>query len=297
MAKNQSKQKPTTNNVVAMLKKYQTAVISSAIASVVALCLGLLIGGTVGSSKIGGVTNLGATSFSSDKENLVIARYTYKGLQTISLKDMIDAGGMTQNDDGDYNMPSAENVISVIRMKILESEAKNSGVSITDEDVTQYVKDYLGMESIKDVAEAYGYGEDQLKTLLSETVLQNKFQEKIAGKRPEIPNAPTAPAEDADANEGTEEYAKLIQEIVGDEWDTKANDGKGGWTTKDSDYAKAAAEFDITNKSATYDAAAAVYQVAYNKYTADLTEFNQKINEYNNNLLKDVTITIATAVQ
>lgn len=291
MAKNQTKQNQT--DVMAVLKKNKIAVMTGA----VALCLGLIIGHFVSGSSIKGVTNLPETTFKANQSGEIIAQYNYKGLKTISLQDMIDAGGMSTAANGDYNIPSAENVMSVVRMKILEEEAKAEGINVTDADIDNYVKNVIKMDSVKAVADAYQYEEEQLKTLLKETVIQYKFQEKIAGKHPTLVDAPTAPAEDADANEATEEYAKLIQEIVGDEWNTKANDGKGGWADKDSEYAKAAKDYTITNKAATYDAAAAVYQVAYNKYSAELTEFNQKVNEYTNNIFKDVTVTIATAVQ
>lgn len=289
MAKNETSKKP---NLFA-----DPAMRNMIIAGAVALVLGIGIGHLAGAKTIGGVTNLGETTFKSEQTSEVIAQYTYKGkVNAITLDDYTKSSSPVQNEDGSYQMPNAESILSLVRLRILQDVAKQEGITVTDEDVNAYLEKNFGTTDLAATAEQYGYEENQLKELLQDTIIQTKFYEKIAGTETPTQPAMPSPTEEGKENEATKEYADYIKEIAGDAWNEKANDGKGGWKDADSEYANATKDYKITNDGATYDAAQAVWNVAYSEYSTKASEYQAKVTEYTNNILKDTTITIATGI-
>lgn len=259
-----------------------------------ALAIGLLVGHfAFGSVGVPGVTNVGSATVTSSQTNEVIGTYTYKGAaHGISVQDILDYTGGSADENGNYDLPSAETVMNYARAQITREAAKKENITVTDDDLTNFVKNQYGYESLEDFATQLNINQDQVKTLLEDAVAQQMLHDKIVGKTLTAPTYPTAP-EEGKTDEATADYAAYIQELAGDAW----NKETGTWADADSDFAKATAEYDITNDSATFDAALAVYQVVYNSYSAEYQELEKTYTAYMDELYKDCTISIGTLVQ
>lgn len=263
---------------------------------------GLILGGIFGVFVIGpgstaaNVTNLNETTAKSDQLSQIIASYTYKGKNyTVSLQDAVNYLGGTTNENGDYEMPSTDEIVAFARSEIVNLEAQNANIEATDEEVTDYIKDYFEVEDISEL-EQFGYNQDQIKDLARRNVMLDKLQTSIIGeKRYEEPKYPT-PAEDGKEDEATTEYADYIKSLAGDAWTgDKWADTEDGKAFSEAFGAEEGATFD--GSTANYKAANVAFQVAYQKYSQLASEQTLKWTEYTNDLYKGSTITVATLVQ
>lgn len=257
-----------------------------------------LMTGLVGCSSTGNVNTVGSTTISSDATKQIAATYTYNGKQnTITYDDAIKYQGGTANEDGTYPVPTAESCVNLARQRIMQEHAKEKGVTVTDDDMAKYVKDQFGAESVDEMASSFGYEKDQLKEMLTDSIVQQKlFDQVTEGKSPTAPEYPAQPDEGKE-NEATKAYAEYITKLAGDAWDASANGGKGGWKDPEGLFAVSCTDYEITNDSANYNAAVAAYQAAYQDYSNKMTEFQTQWTDYMNQLYKDSPITLSSLVQ
>lgn len=263
-----------------------------AIAGTIAgLVVGLAVGKFALGTNLGNVTPTKATQVQSTQSSEIIANYTYDGAnKTISLGDMIEYLGEAsiKNDDGSYDMPTTEQIVSYARAQIIQDAAKKQGITVSDEDRAKFLKDNYGTDSVEDFATSTNQTTEQATAALDEALIQRNLYAKVAGETPEMPAFPDYP-EDNKEDAKTKEYAEYIIKIAGDEY----KDGK--WAEDEGDFAKALPEFD--GKTASYKDATAAYQVIYNRASATMDELNAKWLEFENGILKDCAITISTLIQ
>ena len=237
------------------------------VAGWVVICVALLIVGVLaGHFLLGGASGVslnGRTALSAGELDSTIATYTFDGKTTnVTAREVLEEvqGSTTipANEDGTYNVPSASDVLSYVQNEILLADAEARGLSVSDEEISEYASSSLGTDDLASIAEQAGMDEQAVKDVLRENLLASKLQQAVTTVT--LPEQPTAPEEPADGEEdkATEEYASYVIALLGDEWDSEAND----WARTDGTYYATLSGYEISNDAATYAAASAAYSVA-----------------------------------
>lgn len=262
----------------------------------ISLVAGLLLGRFVLGGSAAGVSLNGVSSVEESKLGDPYATYTYNGkTETLTIQDILDASGQAEtykNEDGTYNLPSAEVALSAARNAIVQTEMDARGIEASDKDVDAFAEAQLGMSDYDALAEAYGVDADTLKEQVASACRLDKLRKEVIDVEvPEQAAAPEQP-EEGKETEATKEYADYIFGLAGDEWDAE----KGEWVDESSAYATALKDYDISEDGATYEAAQAAYYVAYQNYAQASTEYNEQWNSFLNGLLVNANIQVGTLV-
>lgn len=266
---------------------------------VVALVVGVLGGYFLLSGASGGSVALdGRTTLSAGELDTTIAAYTYNGERVnVTPREVITGGGATlesvANDDGTYNVPAASDVLVYAQNKIILADAEDRGITASDEEVSDYAEQMLGSADLATIAELYGIDEDTVYDTFAESVIVTKLRDAVC--ETELPTQPTEPTEPEEGAEETPtaDYASYIIALLGDEWDSEA----GTWARTDGEYYATLSGYEITNDAATYAAAEAAYNVAYNAYSDASTKVGEEWTTYTKNLLSHATIQIGSLAE
>ncbi|MDO5119376.1 MAG: hypothetical protein Q4D48_04760 [Coriobacteriales bacterium] len=261
-----------------------------------ALVIGLVLGKFVlggSSAKMGSFA--GRTSITEAELDQPVATLVYKGTkETITSREIIlqtSSLEASKDEEGNYCLPSADSILSVARNRIIDREAESRGLTATDEEIAAFAKDNLGSSDYASIGQAYGLDEASVIEILRSSASMQKLRAEVVGtETPVMPQAPAELAEGADATAQTAEYADYIISLVGDEWDATA----GKWAAPDGPYAVALANYEISAKGASYEAAYAAYYVAYQQYTEQASAASTAWTNYVNTLLANASITIST---
>ena len=253
------------------------------VGAVVLFALGIVIGRfLLGGGGATGSLN-GRTTLSEGELNTPIASYTYNGqTKEVTAREVIEnTSGLdaAKQSDGTYAVPAADTIIGYVRNALVVAEAQSQGISVSDQEVSDYMQTNFKTTDVSQVASAYKLSEDVAKKLINDAVIMKKYRDKVlTTKLPDAPQAPTAP-EDGNSETTSQEYAQYIIGLAGDEWDATNNT----WASQDGDYYKQLSAYSISKDSASYAAAQTAYQVAMSKYSAVASkasqEWSQKINE------------------
>ena len=253
------------------------------VGAVVLFALGIVIGRfLLGGGGATGSLN-GRTTLSEGELNTPIASYTYNGqTKEVTAREVIEnTSGLdaAKQSDGTYAVPAADKIIGYVRNALVVDEAQSQGISVSDQEVSDYMQTNFKTTDVSQVASAYKLSEDVAKKLINDAVIMKKYRDKVlTTKLPDAPQAPTAP-EDGNSETTSQEYAQYIIGLAGDEWDATNNT----WASQDGDYYKQLSAYSISKDSASYAAAQTAYQVAMSKYSAVASkasqEWSQKINE------------------
>lgn len=253
------------------------------VGAVVLFALGIVIGRfLLGGGGATGSLN-GRTTLSEGELNTPIASYTYNGqTKEVTAREVIEnTSGLdaAKQSDGTYAVPAADKIIGYVRNALVVAEAQSQDISVSDQEVSDYMQTNFKTTDVSQVASAYKLSEDVAKKLINDAVIMKKYRDKVlTTKLPDAPQAPTAP-EDGNSETTSQEYAQYIIGLAGDEWDANNNT----WASQDGDYYKQLSAYSISKDSASYAAAQTAYQVAMSKYSAVASkasqEWSQKINE------------------
>lgn len=253
------------------------------VGAVVLFVLGIVIGRfLLGGGGATGSLN-GRTTLSEGELNTPIASYTYNGqTKEVTAREVIEnTSGLdaAKQSDGTYAVPAADKIIGYVRNALVVAEAQSTGITVSDDDINNYMQTNFKTTDVSQVASAYKLSEDVAKKLINDAVIMKKYRDKVLiTKLPDAPQAPTAP-EDGNSETTSQEYAQYIIGLAGDEWDANNNT----WASQDGDYYKQLSAYSISKDSASYAAAQTAYQVAMSKYSAVASkasqEWSQKINE------------------
>ena len=253
------------------------------VGAVVLFALGIVIGRfLLGGGGATGSLN-GRTTLSEGELNTPIASYTYNGqTKEVTAREVIEnTSGLdaAKQSDGTYAVPAADKIIGYVRNALVVAEAQSQGISVSDQEVSDYMQTNFKTTDVSQVASAYKLSEDVAKKLIHDAVIMKKYRDSVLTTTlPDAPQAPTAP-EDGNSETTSQEYAQYIIGLAGDEWDATNNT----WASQDGDYYKQLSAYSISKDSASYAAAQTAYQVAMSKYSAVASkasqEWSQKINE------------------
>lgn len=264
-----------------------------AVAVVVALVLGVLLGKfALGGS--GAQSFAGATTVSEGDLDKVMASYSYNGSTgTVSVREAIESQvslDSVKDDEGNYTVPAADDALSVARNRILAMVAENEGITVSDDELTEYAEKITGESDIATIASNYSLTEDQATEIIRESALMYKLKDQVVSvETGDVPTAPTTP------NEGEEDtanatYGAYIIGLLGDEWDSE----NATWARTDGPYYEALKDEVFSADSATYAQAEAAYYVAYQQYSTSASTASSEWTTYVNQILATATITLNT---
>ena len=264
---------------------------------VVCVVIAVVVGVLAGHFLLGGGSTIslsGKTALAEDQLDSTIATYTYDGKTTnVTAREVILVNSTLDNakdDDGNYTVPTADEVISYVRNAIVSAAAQKEGITVTDDEIAEYASSTMGSDDYATIASQYGIDEDTAKSTLKASAIMVKLRNSVVTT--ELPATPTAPDSPADGQEDvpTADYASYIINLAGDEWDSANNT----WASTDGDYYAALSTYTITNDSATYAAAQAAYYVASSKYSSAYSSISTQWLAYVNTLLANATIQIGS---
>ena len=259
--------------------------------AVACLAVGLAVGHFAFGPK--SISLSGKTSLTSDEIDTTVASYTYNGKTTeISARDVITQSSTLEsaaNDDGTYSVPTATDIVTYARTKVVCDAGEAQGITVSDDEVNEYAEQKFSTSDFSTIATTYSIDEDVAKSMIKDSCLMTKMREQaVTTELPTQPTAPTAPSDDA-TDTPTAEYASYIIELAGDEWDSENNT----WARTDGDYYAALSTYEISNDSATYAAAQAAYYVAYSAYSTAYSQTSTEWSEYCNTILSNASLTLA----
>lgn len=259
--------------------------------AVACLVVGLVIGHFAFGPK--SISLSGKTSLTSDELDSTVAAYTYNGKTTdISARDVITQSSTLDsaaNDDGTYSVPTATDIVSYARTKVVCDAGEAQGITVSDDEINEYAEEKFSTSDFSTIATTYSIDEDVAKSMIKDSCLMTKMREQaVTTELPTQPTAPTAPSDDA-TDTPTADYASYIINLAGDEWDSENNT----WARTDGDYYAALSTYEISNDSATYAAAQAAYYVAYSAYSTAYSQTTTEWTEYCNTILSNASITLA----
>lgn len=268
----------------------------------VAICVALLVVGVLaGHFLLGGTGTVslnGRTALSAGELDSTIATYTVGGQTTpVTAREVLEemAGGadLTANDDGTYDVPGASSVLSYVQNQLIIADAHDRGLSVSDDEISDFANQNLGTDDLSSVASAYGMSEDAVRSTIEQTLLMRKLQDEVCDTAlPAAPTEPTAPAEGAE-DTPTADYASYVIGLAGDEWDADADT----WARTDGPYYAALSGYDISSAGATYEAAEAAYGVATSAYQSAYAQVSDQWGAYTSSLLSNASIQIGTLAE
>ena len=262
------------------------------VGALVLFALGLVIGRfLLGGGGATGSLN-GRTTLSEGELNTPVASYTYNGqTKEVTAREIIEnTTGLeaAKQSDGTYAVPAADKIIGYVRNALVVAEAQSKGISVSDQEINDYMQTNFKTTDISQIASAYKLTEDVAKKLINDAVIMKKYRDSVLTTTlPDAPQAPTAP-EDGNSETTSQEYAQYIIGLAGSEWDANNNT----WASQDGDYYKQLASYAISNDSASYAAAQAAYQVAMSKYSAVASKASQEWSQKINEILGKASITV-----
>ena len=282
----------------------------------VATCV---IGILIGKFMLGGSgAALNKTSLTENELNTVVGTYTQGGSsKSITARQVIEMTSSLESakgEDGNYKVPSADNILYAVRNSIAIAEAESRGINPSDEDLLNYAEQTLGQTpDFESIATSNNLDVETVKNLLRDSYRIHELQNQIGGEmsatEPEYPTEPEyATKNEAGENlpddqiqknreearqKATPEYATYIINLAGDVWDAENNK----WKSEDGEYAKALADYQISKDGATYEAAYAAYQHAYSKYSEAQSAYYESVTNYLSDLYAKSSINILTLAQ
>lgn len=236
---------------------------------------------------------LGKTVVTEEELDTVMGNYNFEGdSHEITIRQVIEEFTTLDaavSEDGTYNVPSTDDVLSYIRNHIILDEAEARGISASEEDIQAYCMDTYGMTDIDSIAASVGVTSEVAKEQLTDAATMSLLRGQVVTT--DAGTAPTAPEASEDEDAETAEYAEYILALVGDEWDAE-NDT---WASTDGTYYAALSTYPISNDSATYEAAYAAYTVAYQSWYSKYTQMTSEWTDFANGLFCKTSVSIGTA--
>jgi hypothetical protein len=231
-----------------------------------------------------------------DELNAALGSYRHDGQNvTVTVREAIEETSSldaVKNDDGTYDVPSADTLLSIARNRILLADAYDRGLEATEEDTMAYAQETLGTQDVAMIAANYNMGGDQALRHLQEAALLKKLKETVVtAEDPVAPEPPVAQVEGAE-DVMDPRYAQYIIALAGEEWDAAANQ----WATDDGAFRTRLRDYTVSNDGATYSAALAAYEEAYARYATSLRKTSSEWTSYVNGLLSQSSIELSTLV-
>ncbi|MBO7674373.1 MAG: hypothetical protein J6S63_05135 [Atopobiaceae bacterium] len=281
------------------VRAVRMGIVHMLVVGVVALVLGVVVGlfaypllplpGTQASLP-------GRTTVTGEELGTPLGSYAYDGEVTqVTVREAIEETSSLEaakNEDGTYDIPSADAVLSVARNHFLLLEAESRGIVASDEEVAAYVQTTWGTTDYAALAASYHMSEEQVKEFMKRAATLRKLRDEVVTTSALSEPQPPAEPEEGMERYATQEYAEYVLGLVGDEWDANAN----WWARDDGPFRDQLINFSLSNEAATYAAAQAAYFVARSQYAAVEQQIAEEWSVYVNQILSEVTVELGTLV-
>lgn len=259
--------------------------------------LALALGGVLGMFFLGDLIDRPQTPISStiteSQLDESVGSYTYQDqLYDITARQAIEDSvslESVRNDDGTYDAPTADMVLSYARNRILASKVAEEGITVSEEELDDYLMQLAGTTDITQIANTYGMGTEQARTILTEAAGVKKLRDQVIGEVPTAPTAPQAP-EDGDTETANADYATYIINLLGNNWDSST----GTWANTDNAFYTLLKDATFSADSANYEAATLAYYVAYQQYQSTTSSVSAAWTDYVNQFMVDGAVTVNT---
>lgn len=263
------------------------------IIAVVAAVLGGVVDRFVLGTGSGGSLG-GKLTISEGELSQTVATYSYEGKKVqLTAREALEEQGQldaSANGDGSYDVPTAEDVLAVVRSRIIAQEAERLGIVASEQDVLGYAESTLGTRNLADVAVGYGMSEEAVYSQLEHATLMQRLRAQVISEaRPDAPALPPEP-EEGEEVVALPKFASYIMEVAGADWDGAA----GAWADSEGAFATALSDYEISADAATYDAALQAYWVAYQRYAERDAQVAALWTDYVNGLLSKANVAIST---
>ena len=218
-----------------------------------------------------------------------IGTYTVNGrTHDVTVRDaLVTTGALNPNEDGGYDVPGAEAVLTVARNKAMSAKADERGIKVSDEDISEYLKQNMGSDDLESVAGVYGYTADEMRQSVVDSIKLNRLYADVTGNENGVGESPLPP----DENLSSAEYHDYIVTLAGKYYDAEKNT----WAKKDGGWAKTMGDADISADGATYETANKAHKFAYDKWRNRMDEVIKLWEDFCAETYKDVTVTISNA--
>lgn len=259
--------------------------------AVICVIVAAVVGYFIGSGGFtSGAAGIDTATLTDDQLDTTVARYSYNGEDhDVTARELIESQyslDAVKQDDGTYPTPTADTAIAYVRNQILLGEADARGITVSEDEMTQFAQDTIGMSDFATMAEQYQVSEDQAKEIVrQQATLQKLYDQIVPESTSTVPTAPTEP-ENGDTSTRSKEYADYIIGLAGDEWDSAA----GTWASQDGPYYSALSGTDFTADSASYEQALTAYYTAYQLYAQSSSEATTTWSEFRNGLFANADI-------
>ncbi|MBQ6395245.1 MAG: hypothetical protein IJH87_02735 [Atopobiaceae bacterium] len=269
-------------------------IIPMIINSIISMVVGAVISRFLFAAGLGGNALSGRTTITEVELDQPVAVMTYKGVETeISARDVIISTSNLDNvrdSEGNYAIPSADEILSYARNEILNEAVKEAGITVTDEEVAEYAMQYLGTSDYDTIGATWGISAEEAERIIVESCGVYKLHESVVDPlSATMPEAPVYP-EEGQEEAMTAEYAEYIITCAGDEWDSEA----GAWKDPSSPYASVLPSFN--GSTASYSDAETAYFMAYQLYSQAYTTQASQWTTYVNGLMAQGSLDIYSLV-
>ena len=259
--------------------------------AVIAVIVAAVAGYFVGHGGFGAASQgASSASLTEDQLDTVIASYTYNGASTdITAREVIESQyslDVVKQDDGTYPTPAADSALAYARNHIMLAEAEARGITVSDDEMTEFAESSIGTSDYAEMAENYNLTEDQAREVVrQQATLQKLYKQIVPETNASVPTAPTEPAS-GDSSERSKDYAGYIIGLLGDEWDANANT----WASEDGPFYSALSGTDFTADSASYDEALTAYYTAYQEYAEQASDAQTAWSDFQDSLYANADI-------
>ncbi|MRX81640.1 hypothetical protein [Eggerthella guodeyinii] len=238
---------------------------------------------------LGSILFGGSAAVFSLRSDGAVASFSYSGeTREITQKDLqkLSIGHSLQEDESfDYT-----DVLYAVRMGVLSQEARNQGISVTDEDVSAYAKSQYRTDDYGTLGEGV-LDDEAVKEALEQELLVDRLRgghiSDDSVQQPPVTPAPLAGGPGAESIPSAE-YGAYIVELFGEAYDAKTNT----WVQLDSPFYEAFQDESFSAQEATFEQAMKAYYVAYSLYDTAAFGSENSWTGYVNEVMSDVEVVL-----
>lgn len=226
---------------------------------------------------------------SAPRSEGAVASYSHGGeTSEVTQKDVkkLDIGHSLQEGESyDY-----ADILYAVRMEVLSQEARNQGLSVTDEDVSSYAKSQYRTDDYGALGAGVLDGETVREALEQKLLVDRLRGERVSNgsiQQPPVAPAPLSGGPEAESVPSAE-YGAYLVGLFGEAYDAQTD----AWAQLDSPFYEAFKDESFSASEATFEQAMKAYQVAYSLYDTAVSSSEDSWAGYVNEVMSDVEVVL-----
>lgn len=229
-----------------------------------------------------------ATAF-VPRSDETLASFSYRGETHEIVQQDVRKLGIGHSMQEDENFDYAD-VLYAVRMGVLSQEARNQGISVTEEDVSSYAKSQYRTDDYGALGEGVLDGEVVKEAIEQELLVDRLRDEHVSDgsiQQPPVTPAPLAGGPGAESIPSAE-YGAYLVELFGEAYDVQTD----SWVQLDSPFYEAFQDESFSAQEATFEQAMKAYYVAYSLYDTAAFGSENSWTGYVNEVMSDVEVVL-----